>query len=170
MWEISNNNQITTFLLSMVIGGFFCLIYDVVRAVRKVGFNTTFIVNVTDILIWIIYAFITFMFFISRTNGEIRGYALVGEIIGFGFARITISKIWFVLLKFFFVKIAYVKRKIMARVYLIFDNIEIRILKRLKYAPKLLKSVKKFLKNTGALLYNKINIVDKKRSLNETKT
>ena len=154
----------------MVIGGFFCLIYDVVRAVRKVGFNTTFIVNVTDILIWIIYAFITFMFFISRTNGEIRGYALVGEIIGFGFARITISKIWFVLLKLFFVKIAYVKRKIMARVYLIFDNIEIRILKRLKYAPKLLKSVKKFLKNTGALLYNKINIVDKKRSLNETKT
>ena len=146
------------------------MIYDVVRAMRKVGFNTTFIVNVTDILIWIIYAFITFIFFISRTNGEIRGYALVGELIGFWLARITVSRIWFILLKFAFLKIAHIKRKIMSRFYLLFDNMETRFLKSLKYAPKLFKSIKKFLKNAVILLYNKINIVDKKRSLNETKT
>ena len=132
MWEINSNNQIITFLLSVALGGIFCLIYDVVRAMRKVGFNTTFIVNVTDILIWIIYAFITFIFFISRTNGEIRGYALVGELIGFWLARITVSRIWFILLKFAFLKIAHIKRKIMSRFYLLFDNMETRFLKSLK--------------------------------------
>ena len=170
MWEISNDNQIITFMLSIALGGIFYLLYDVIRAVRKVGFNSSLAVNIIDLIIWIIFAFATFIFLMARTNGEIRGYVLFGEAIGFVLIRASISKIWFRILRFVLLKIAYIKRKIDTRFYTFTDNVETRILKRLKYAFKLLKSIKKCLKNIAKLLYNKINIVDKKRSLNETKT
>ena len=170
MWEISNNNQIITFALSIALGGIFCLLYDVIRAVRKVGFNTALAVNFSDIIIWIVFAFGTFIFLMARTNGEIRGYALLGEAIGFFIMRISFSKIWFKILSWFLIKTANIKRKIDRHFYTFTAKVEKRLLKGVKCVPKLFKSVKKFLKNAIKMLYNKVNIVDKKRSLNETKT
>ena len=82
MWEIDNYDQVITFLLSLVLGATFCAFYDVIRAVRRVCFNSFIAVNICDIVTWIIYAFVTFIFLISRTNGEIRSYVLFGELCG----------------------------------------------------------------------------------------
>ena len=160
MWEISNNNQIITFVLSIALGGVFCLLYDVVRAIRKVGLNSTFAVNVSDILIWVVFAFATFIFLMARTNGEIRGYVLCGELLGFVLMRISISKVLYKLLLVIFLKITSVKRKIDRCFYTFVIKVEKRLLKELKYVPKIFKSIKKFLKNTVKMLYNKTNIVD----------
>ena len=160
MWEISNNNQIITFALSIALGGIFCLLYDVIRAVRKVGFNTALAVNFSDIIIWIVFAFGTFIFLMARTNGEIRGYVLCGEFIGFVLTRISISKVLHKFLLVLLLKITSVKRKIDRYFYTFAIKVEKRILKELKYVPKILKSIKKFLKNAVKMLYNNTNIVD----------
>ena len=170
MWEISNNNQIITFVLSLLLGCIFCLLYDILRALRKVCLNSFMAINICDLICWIIYGFITFIFLIARTNGEIRGFVLLGELIGFVLFRVSISKYIVGILGWFFIKLAYIKQKIDGLFYLYFDKSEKGVLKTIKYVPKIFKSIKKFLKSRLKLLYNKLNIIDVKRSLNETET
>lgn len=127
-------------------------------------------INICDLICWIIYGFITFIFLIARTNGEIRGFVLLGELIGFVLFRVSISKYIVGILGWLFIKLAYIKQKIDGLFYLYFDKSEKGVLKTIKYVPKIFKSIKKFLKSRLKLLYNKLNIIDVKRSLNETET
>ena len=157
-------------MLSILLGCVFCFFYDLLRALRKAYHNSFIAINIFDIMYWIISAFITFVFLIARTNGEIRGFVLLGELMGFVLFRVIISKYIVGILGWIFIKLATIKQKIDSLFYLYFDKIEKRILKTIKYAPKIFKSIKKFLKNGFKLLYNKLNIIDVKRSLNETKT
>lgn len=170
MWEISNYNQIVTFALSVCLGAIFCVFYDIFRALRQVCLNTILLINICDVFIWIIYAFTTFIFLIARTNGEVRGYVLCGELLGFVLIRLSVSKFIVKYLGIIFIKILLLNGIISKRFYFFFHKCEKYVLKSTKYVPKTLKSIKKFLKNTVRLLYNDKNIEDAKRSLNETKT
>lgn len=170
MWEISNYNQIISFLLSLCLGGAFCLLYDIVRALRKVCLNSFFAITITDMLLWGIYAIITFLFLIVTTKGEIRAYVLVGEFFGFILVRITISKIVYKLLGFVIVKISTIIRKLEEFFELIYTKFEKFILKMLKCSFEFIKSVKKLLKNMAKLLYTNKNISSSETNLNETKT
>ena len=170
MWEISAYNQTISFVLSLCLGALFCVLYDVVRAIRKVCLNSFWAVFFTDILIWLLYAFVTFIFLVARTNGEIRGYILVGELGGFILFRISISRLLFSAVCFVFIKAVAVKRMIsgcIRRFYIKIDDLGFKIWQGLS---KFLKSVKKLLKNTFKLLYTNKNIADTENALNETKT
>ena len=81
MWEISINDQMLTLLYSLCLGVILCVFYDVFKAFHKAGFNSPLQVFIGDILYCVIAAFATFLFLLSRTNGEIRGYC--GGIGGF---------------------------------------------------------------------------------------
>lgn len=170
MWEIDVGNQALTFALSMATGGIFCLSYDIVRAIRKVALNTFWAVLFTDILLWIIYAFVTFIFLIARTNGEIRGYVLVGEAIGFALCRISISRLLFPILRFIAVKIAAFTRKTGQIIYVFYAKTETSVLGQKKYIFKFFKSIKKLLKNRGKLLYTNKNIAIMENTFDEAKT
>ncbi|MBR5473581.1 MAG: spore cortex biosynthesis protein YabQ [Clostridia bacterium] len=170
MWEIDVGNQALTFALSMATGGIFCVSYDIVRAVRKVALNTFWAVLFTDILLWIIYAFVTFVFLIARTNGEIRGYVLVGEAIGFALCRISVSRLLFPILRFIAVKTAVVVRKMGQIIYVFYAKTETLILSQKKYVFKFFKSIKKLLKNIVKLLYTNRNIAVMENAFDETKT
>lgn len=170
MWEISNYNQIISFLLSICLGSVFCFFYDVVRALRKVCINSFFAVAVTDVLLWTFYAFITFIFLMATTNGEIRAYVLWGELIGFGLFRISISKLLFPFLSFIILKAYALKRKTTRILGVIYTKIEELCLKMLKYMCNLIKSIKKLLKNTFKLLYTNKNCANVENALYETKT
>ena len=78
MWEISINDQILTLLYSLCLGVILCVYYDIFRAFHKAGFDSPFQVFIGDILYCVTAAFATFLFLLSRTNGEIRGYVLDG--------------------------------------------------------------------------------------------
>lgn len=170
MWEIDNYSQIITFVLFLCLGAVFCIVYDVIRAMRKVCINSFLAVTVTDILIWILYAFTTFIFLISRTNGEIRGYTLVGEALGFLLCRVSFSRILFPVLRLVFVKIAMAKKKTARYIGWFYIKFEALILKFGKRVSEIFKSAKKLLKNALKLLYTNKNIADAENSLNETKT
>lgn len=167
MWEISNYNQIISFLLSLGLGAVFCVIYDVVRAVRRVGFNSSFAITVGDILLWVFYAFVTFIFLIARTDGEIRGYVLLGELLGFMTLRISVSVWIYKTLSFIFIKISLGFQKIFKCIKTFCIKIEKIIL---KIRTSFLKKCKKTLENTRKLLYTNKNISDTEKTLNETTT
>ncbi len=170
MWEISNYDQVNTFLLSVILGGLCCVIYDILRALRKVCLNSFWAITIGDILLWIFYAFVTFIFLIARTNGEIRVYVLLGELTGFILFRISISKFLFSALKFIFVKTAVLNHKICELLFVIYTKIECLAMQAGKFALKILKRVKKLLKNARKLLYTNKNIASVENVLDETKT
>ena len=101
MWEISLNHQILTVLLSVFMGVIFCLLYDNFKAVRLYFHLKTLGVFITDILFFMILALIEFCFLLSRTAGEIRGFVLAAELVGFFLCRYTLSKIYLKILTFF---------------------------------------------------------------------
>ena len=170
MWEISSYNQTITFLLSLCLGGLFCTLYDIIRAARKVCLNSFWAVQITDVFIWIIYAFLTFIFLIARTNGEIRGYVIVGALLGFVLFRISFSRLFFPALRFVFVKMAFIIKKISVCIDRFYLKSETLILNCGKSAFKIFKSAKKLLKNAVKLLYTKKNIANTEKTLDETKT
>ena len=100
MWEISLNHQALTVALSAFMGIIFCLLYDIFKATRLFWKIKTVGVFISDILFFIIAALIEFCFLLSRSNGEIRGFILAAEVIGFIFCRFTFSKIYLKILIF----------------------------------------------------------------------
>ena len=170
MWEINVTNQVFTFLWSMCLGGLLCAIYDILRAMRKAGFDSFAAVFFTDIIFWVLSAFLTFIFLISRTNGEIRGYVLAGMLGGFGLFRISISRLLFPAISFLFINILKIKRLISKFINQFYTRFEALILKIWNSMLKFLKSAKKLLKIGHKLLYTNKNIANTENALNETKT
>ena len=170
MWEINNNNQIITFLLSLCLGAICCAIYDIVRALRKVCLNSLLAVTIGDILLWVLYAFLTFIFLIARTNGEIRGYVLICELLGFALFRISVSKFLYCFLKFFFENINVIIQKSNKIAGYFYIRIECFTYKAVKFIIKIFKRAKKLLKNTVQLLYTNKKIMHMEKAINETKT
>lgn len=94
MWEISISNQITTFLLSVLIGMVFCLIYDMGRIIRTRYFLGTVAVFITDVLYFIFIGIFEFCFFLVTCSGEIRSFVFIGNLLGFVLCRATLSKVF----------------------------------------------------------------------------
>ena len=83
MWEISNLNQIISFLKSILLGGIFCLFFDIFRSLRRVFNFSAIWVLVQDIFVFAVLAPVTFCFLLATTNGEPRLYIFLGMITGF---------------------------------------------------------------------------------------
>ena len=94
MWEIDLNSQIQTFLLSLLIGVGFCIVFDVLNILEeKLALSKTAIF-IADILLFICFAFFEFCFFLATENGEIRGFVFIGEIIGFFLCKRTLAMVY----------------------------------------------------------------------------
>ena len=167
MWEINNYDQIISFLLSICLGAIFCFIYDIIRAARRVCLNSFFAITVVDILLWVFYAFVTFIFLIARTDGEIRGYVLVGEMLGFIILRISVSRLLYLAMSFVFIKISIIKQRVAKHIKTFYLKIEKTIA---KLYLSFLKKCKKTLENTRKLLYTNKNNANVESISNEEKT
>ncbi len=170
MWEISNYDQIIGFLLSLIIGALFCFVYDLIRAFRFVSGSSILAITIGDLVLWIFYAIITFVFLIATTNGEIRGYVLIGEFLGFTIFRMFFSKWLYFVFCFIFSKITFIQQKITDAFEVFYSKFELLISNLYKCLSDFFKSIKKLLKNTRKLLYTNKNILTSETNLNETKT
>ena len=159
MWEISVNDQIFTFLLSILLGAMLCLLYDILRALRKAGWNSFVAVLAGDLLFWIVSAFAVYIFLLARTNGQVRGYVLFALVAGFALCRISLSRIFFKVLVFLLIPLFKFLEQMRVYVYVVCDRFDTYLTDFMAFfAKKLhngLKSVKKGLKNAGGLLYTK---------------
>lgn len=92
MWEIDVAEQTLSFFISLALGGAFCVAYSVFTAVRRAfGFKNIGIF-ISDILFFVICAFVTFCFLLSLTQGMIRGYFIFGITVGFLIVFFSVSK------------------------------------------------------------------------------
>jgi len=162
MWEIDLNDQLLTFLYSLILGVMLGIFYDIIKSQRLVHRPSNLIIFVADIFFWIVSALVVFLFFLSRTNGEIRGYVLFSLGGGFLLWRITLSRFF---LKIICFVLGYIKRvinfladnfyKILAKIY----HWLLKIVKNiLKWAKKGIKRLKKLLKSDKGLLYTKSDL------------
>ena len=150
MWEIDIKLQLINLLYSAVLGGFYCLLYDIFRAIRMTVKCSDIAVFIQDILYWSILAPITFCYLMIATNGQIRGYIILGIIIGFIFVRYTVSfiliKIYSLILKgliWLFSVFTRIKSAVFNRILQIFDDFTKFIKKIFK---KGINTLKKLLK------------------------
>lgn len=175
MWEINVGNQLATLIFSVCLGFILCAFYDVLRALRKTGLNSFFAVFITDVLFCALSAVVTFIFFIARTNGEIRGYVIITELIGFAFFRVAFSRFFLWIFTYLFKavkKFITCVNKFFESLYLKTDSVILKLYKFIiKKSNLTLKTVKKLLKKLRTVLYNnKDNNNYAENVLNETKT
>ncbi len=147
MGYIDVSAQAMTFLMSVGVGAVFCLMYDFVRALHKLSINGFIEVLVCDLLFWGIAAFFTFCFLVIRCNGSVRGFVLVGELIGAVVTRFTLSRLFLpFLIKLF---------TVISKVFSFFGRGIGKVFKTLeKIIKKLLLKAKKVLQHKAILLYN----------------
>lgn len=161
MWEININDQLLTFFYALGLGLLLCVYYDVLRAFHKAGFNSAWGVFIGDIIYCITSAFITFLFLLARTNGEIRGYVLTSALIGFVITRLTLSRVTVFLLTKLIVSVTRIQRFLSCNIMLFLFNFGRCIVRFCKFFQKnmssALKYVKKLLKSAIQLLYTKKN-------------
>ena len=112
MWEINLSGQITTFLFSILLGAFFCILFDFTRSLRIFGLNSEAVVFITDIIFFLIITFFNFCFLLTRESGQIRGYVFAGEAIGFFVFRLIFSKWILVCIRFLHIVFLAINRKI----------------------------------------------------------
>lgn len=152
MWEISNSLQLLSFARTLLLGVIICLIYDILRAYRKVyNFSHTEIFF-QDVIFSIVTAFVVFLFLLGVTNGEMRGYVFFGLAIGFVISRLSLSRIWFFVLRLILSMIKSIFSLMSSFIYRTFDKIEACVS---TFFKKSRKTIKKLLKTQGEMLYTK---------------
>ncbi len=156
MWEIDLSGQIYTFLLSLLLGVAFCLVYDTVRTIELKFRMSPTAVFFTDVLYFAVIAIFDFCFFLVRTNGEIRGFVLAGQLVGFLACKKTLSRFYSVVLLMMCKSVRWVKkwfcRLIFHPIYGFFEKIGGFVV---NFSKKTSKFFKKRLKNHNGLVYTK---------------
>ncbi len=143
MWEISNINQLKAFVYSVILGGILNVVYILFFSVAKLT-TKKIKKDVIDILFWILVTLPDFCFLLAVTNGEIRGYILIGEFFGFFIGYL----VWWKKFNRFFLVIFRGYYNISRKVLSKSKNFLVKNIEFLK------KYAKKFLKNLYNLLYN----------------
>lgn len=83
----------------MILGIIYCLLYDILRALRRAKKISDITVAVQDIIYFIIISPITFLYLLAATNGELRFYIFLGIFLGFLLFFYTVSQLWVAILK-----------------------------------------------------------------------
>ena len=81
LW-VSVSNQAYVFLSCVLGGMIIAFVYDIFRVRRKAIKSGNLIVYFEDFIYWIIVALVLFAVVYRSNEGEIRGYLILGVIIG----------------------------------------------------------------------------------------
>jgi len=85
MYSFEQSEQLKLFLLSLGAGFLLGIVYDILRTIRLTFSKGKVIIFIFDILYFIIFALLTFLFFLATNKGEFRSYMIFGEILGWLF-------------------------------------------------------------------------------------
>ncbi len=83
IWDIDFRRQCLCFLLSVFMGAALTLIYDIIRSIRQAGgFQGNIALFVTDVIFWVISAFVVYIFLLCYEGGTVRFYVLLAAGVG----------------------------------------------------------------------------------------
>ena len=154
IYSLSLAAQTKGFLFSLGFGFLMGAVYDVFRIIRMFFSKGKKIQIIFDIMYCILLAFLTFIFFITINEGEIRIYLLLGE--GIGFIAYSLS-LGIIVIAFAQTIIGWVRsglRLIFKPVKKLFGRIMRFFTKGNKRQKKLENKWKIHLKHNKHLLYN----------------
>lgn len=160
--ELNNPRQIIIFILFVLIGATFCVIYDFIRSVRGRIKKQKVFTFISDVLYILFFTLVIYLALLVECDGEIRIFALLGCLLGWIAIRLTLSpliykiitKVLSVIIGIFAlanIKIVMpIGRKIPVFRDRIKDKIKVIINKQIKYSKK----DKKHLQKDRKVLYN----------------
>ncbi len=171
MIDINIASQTKLLLFALGLGFIIGIIYDIFRIIRLSISRGRAAVFVQDILFFIIFSAVTFVFCLTLNNGKIRLFIVLSEILGFliyyisfGAFVIRVSgKIIYYIKKFFTLM-----AKVISAPILFFHRIILKIFKKIskiivKRGKKTGKKLKYLLQRNTILLYNVHNKLSLKR-------
>lgn len=169
--ELSLTAQTVAFLITVLSGLLYGMIYDILRISRIAVRHTAIAIIVEDILYFTVIAFLTFLLALAQDRGAIRLYHIIGEILGFVIYYLTLGEavlavadkiifavrfIFAIINRFIISPILWIVRKIVAFPIALFKRIMI-------FSKKTLKKLKFVLKKRCILLYNS-NVMKKSQA------
>lgn len=134
MSAVNISQQTLSFMYSLILGATLSVCYDMIRILHKKAVRSIVAIQVIDVLFLVVTAFITFSFLMIFSNGQIRLYLLLGELMGF--------VLWSVTLSCFLQKIILLLLGVVNKTYVF-------ILKPFRFFYKQIKKLIFRLKNTG---------------------
>ena len=150
---VTINIQAYTFLYSILCGMLIGLIYDIFRIKRKTIRTRALFIYIEDLIYWIIVVIVVFALIFYSNDGEIRGYILIGVLIGVTLYMLLLSNIIVKLS----VKLLDLIGKIIKLILFVITYPFRIVLKLLSIPAKLVsKPVKKLLKSIKA--YSRIRV------------
>jgi spore cortex biosynthesis protein YabQ len=87
--------ELQFFLLSILWGGLLLLAYDVLRIFRRLIKRGAILVAVEDLIFWLLASLFIFTMIFHNNNGIIRGFSIIGMILGIILYHFSISE-WLV--------------------------------------------------------------------------
>lgn len=150
--EFSLADQTIYFLFSLLFGVILSVLYDAVRIVRFLGFTKLWQIIVTDVVYFIVCAFLTVLFSLPFNKGEVRYFVLFGEAVGFIVYRFTIGECTATIYCF----LIHITKKIIEK--------SLQLLRF--FSNKLLKANRFVVYNVGVIIHKIQNIVFNKKKEN----
>lgn len=84
--------QVYIFLYAILAGCIVTFLYDIIRIKRRAIKTNTIIISLEDILFWLIAAILVFLTVYSSNDGQMRGFILIGNILGVVFYLSLLSR------------------------------------------------------------------------------
>jgi len=161
-------DQTFIFIFAVTIGFFIGALYDIFRILRKVFKHPDFLTQIEDFVFWIVVTGVMFYLMLNRNYGEIRGFTILGTMLGALLYFATISTIVLnmsVKIINFLLKILSTVTKIILfplKVVMNILKIPLNMLKSVFTATK--KPIKKVLQKSSS--YAKIKAIKAKKDIN----
>ena len=124
MW-FTLSDQTTYFLFSLLMGAALAVVYDLVRAVRMTLKASGVHVMISDIVFFTLCGVATSLFALPFNKGDVRGFIIFGEAVGFLAYRLTLGSI----MGKIYAHMARIFRKIVQKIYKFFEKIFSLLLK-----------------------------------------
>lgn len=168
---ISLADQTMDFLLALAFGAGLGALYDVFRILRALIPTGKILIFFEDLLYWCVCGVLTFLFILGVNAGEIRGYLIVGELLGamvyYGTIGRLIMRSAQAISRGIRCVLRFLRDKIIKPIFRPFvkagGKMRHAVKKAGNHSKKLSRSSKYRLKRTGILLYNLFNISPKRK-------
>lgn len=92
-------DEVKLFGICLLLGMILAAIYDLFRISRLLIRHSNLVVDLEDLIYWIITAFLVFQTLFRYNQGALRGYAFLGMVLGVILYALTISRVFLFVIK-----------------------------------------------------------------------
>lgn len=88
------NIELQFFIVSILWGAIILIVYDLLRILRRIISHSSFVIALEDLTFWVLTSVFIFSMVYRMNNGTIRGYSILGMVLGMVLYFITFSELF----------------------------------------------------------------------------